>query len=103
MKLLKWAAIASIGLVFKAHAFQLQDTFREPKNIMFGSAGGGSSHINWVLSILEELANRGHNITFVTHVSENFTYRDCSFIYIIVYRMINSSMEENILVFIQYL
>lgn len=72
MKLSNWATIASIGLLLSnANAFELVESFREPKNILFGSVGGGSSHINWVLSILEELAARGHNITFVTHVRKS--------------------------------
>ncbi|KAI8996804.1 hypothetical protein BDB01DRAFT_712946 [Pilobolus umbonatus] len=39
--------------------------FRQPKNIMFTSFCGGSSHVTWVLQILNELHNRGHNITYV--------------------------------------
>ncbi|KAI8875056.1 glycosyltransferase family 1 protein [Backusella circina FSU 941] len=39
-------------------------TFREPKKMGFAGAIGGSSHFNWVLSIMDELADRGHNITF---------------------------------------
>jgi UDP:flavonoid glycosyltransferase YjiC (YdhE family) len=54
--------------MMSAQGFSLDQTFREPKNILFGTMGGGSSHINWVLSILDELSTRGHNITFVTHV-----------------------------------
>jgi hypothetical protein len=68
MKPSKWAWISLLFSV--ASTLELKESFREPKNILFGSVGGGSSHINWVLNILEELANRGHNITFVTHVSE---------------------------------
>ncbi|KAI9467873.1 MAG: hypothetical protein EXX96DRAFT_502396 [Benjaminiella poitrasii] len=45
---------------------ELVESFREPKNIMFSSNFGGSSHVTWVLSIMDELYNRGHNITFVT-------------------------------------
>ncbi|KAI8359807.1 hypothetical protein BD560DRAFT_437506 [Blakeslea trispora] len=36
------------------------------KKIAFFSAVGGSSHYNWVLSICEELGQRGHNTTFLT-------------------------------------
>jgi len=67
MKLFSWATFMSMALC--ARAFELGESFRQPKNILFGSVGGGSSHIEWVLSILDELADRGHNITFVTHVS----------------------------------
>lgn len=67
MKLVLWLTVIWTTLSL-SNAFELKDTFREPKNILFGNVGGGSSHINWVISILEELANRGHNITFVTHV-----------------------------------
>lgn len=66
MKLTLWATLVSMAL--GVQSFELGESFRQPKNILFGSVGGGSSHINWVLSILDELANRGHNITFVTHV-----------------------------------
>jgi hypothetical protein len=48
---------------------ELFRTYQEPKNIMFASMFGGSSHVNWVLTILDELSTRGHNITFVTSVS----------------------------------
>ncbi|KAI9468890.1 MAG: hypothetical protein EXX96DRAFT_589615 [Benjaminiella poitrasii] len=44
----------------------LTENLREAKNIMFSSNLGGSSHVNWVLLILDELYQRGHNITFVT-------------------------------------
>lgn len=53
-----------------AHVDQLEmlQTFREPKNIAFSALMGGSSHINWVLSILDELTTRGHTTFFVTKV-----------------------------------
>ncbi|CAO3629165.1 unnamed protein product [Mucor fragilis] len=68
MKLVSWATLVSTALC--AHAFELGESFRQPKNILFGSVGGGSTHINWVLSILDALADRGHNVTFVTHDNE---------------------------------
>lgn len=43
-------------------------SFRQPKNIAFNVFGGGSSHANWVLSIVEELSMRGHSTLFVTKV-----------------------------------
>jgi hypothetical protein len=48
--------------------FELVEDFREPKNIMFSVMMGGSSHAVWVLSILQELIERGHNATFYTRV-----------------------------------
>ncbi|KAL7313971.1 hypothetical protein PS15m_007636 [Mucor circinelloides] len=41
-------------------------SFRQPKKIAFNVFSGGSSHTNWVLSILEELSIRGHTTTFLT-------------------------------------
>ncbi|KAK4510665.1 Phosphatidylinositol-4-phosphate 5-kinase [Mucor velutinosus] len=41
-------------------------TFRQPKKIAFSVFSGGSSHANWVLSIIEELSKRGHITTFLT-------------------------------------
>ncbi|KAG0168304.1 hypothetical protein DFQ30_004951 [Apophysomyces sp. BC1015] len=41
-------------------AEQLFEDFRTPKKIVFAAVTGGSSHVNWVLSILDELAERGH-------------------------------------------
>ncbi|KAI8877854.1 glycosyltransferase family 1 protein [Backusella circina FSU 941] len=70
MKPLVIVTIALAFIVGSLDAFELKETFRTPKNILFGTVGGGSSHINWVLSILDELADRGHNITYVTHDKE---------------------------------
>ncbi|KAI7849195.1 hypothetical protein BDC45DRAFT_449105 [Circinella umbellata] len=39
-------------------------TFRTSKNILFGVTLGGSSHASWVVRILNELAERGHNVTY---------------------------------------
>ncbi|KAG1446902.1 hypothetical protein G6F56_009427 [Rhizopus delemar] len=44
----------------------LTETYHEPKHIMFMSTFGGSSHVSWVLTILDELSKRGHKITYVT-------------------------------------
>ncbi|KAI7905328.1 uncharacterized protein BX663DRAFT_469250 [Cokeromyces recurvatus] len=54
--------------LYNTHEIQdeLVENFREPKNIMFASSFGGSSHATWVLSILDELYHRGHNITYVS-------------------------------------
>lgn len=45
----------------------IQDAQR--KNIAFFSVTGGTSHYNWVLSIGEELGQRGHNFYFLSAVS----------------------------------
>ncbi|KAI9268202.1 hypothetical protein BDA99DRAFT_505187 [Phascolomyces articulosus] len=39
-------------------------SFRTPKNILFGVTLGGSSHASWVVRILNELADRGHNVSY---------------------------------------
>jgi hypothetical protein len=46
----------------------ISQTFREPKNIALAGGIGGTSHFAWVLSIMDELANRGHNMTFFAKV-----------------------------------
>lgn len=48
--------------------YQVTDNFRTSKNILFSCMYGGSSHVNWVLTILEELSNRGHSTFFQTKV-----------------------------------
>lgn len=50
---------------------QMKHTFRDiegPKNIAFCAIMGGASHYTWVLSIEEELGQRGHNVSLVTTV-----------------------------------
>ncbi|EPB85509.1 hypothetical protein HMPREF1544_07692 [Mucor circinelloides 1006PhL] len=39
---------------------------RQPKNIVIATSIGGSSHAKWVLEIGKVLADRGHNLTYVT-------------------------------------
>lgn len=53
----------------------LQSTFRDAgyKNIAFSVSQGGSSHHNWVLTIIDLLAQRGHNITYLTTASSFFS------------------------------
>ncbi|KAG1169722.1 hypothetical protein G6F70_008171 [Rhizopus microsporus] len=46
--------------------FDLEPDFRTQKNILFSCSTGGSSHIVWVLSILEELQARGHHTIYYT-------------------------------------
>lgn len=53
-------------------ATELEPTFQQKhasKNIAFFAPFGGSSHMNWVLNIGNELGMRGHNFTFLTVVS----------------------------------
>ncbi|CAO3594837.1 unnamed protein product [Absidia cylindrospora] len=53
-----------------ATAFKQQQplfpTYRTQKNILFACTLGGSSHANWVLAILNNLNQRGHDVTFAT-------------------------------------
>jgi hypothetical protein len=42
--------------------------YRTPKNIVFSTQGGGSSHHMWVLEILKEMHHRGHNVSFFSRV-----------------------------------
>lgn len=48
--------------------FDMVQDFRVPKNVLFSCLVGGSSHVHWVLSILNELESRGHNTTYITKV-----------------------------------
>nr|AOC55049.1 glycosyltransferase [Absidia caerulea] len=64
MKLLFLLVSSIITLV---SCLQLEPTFRStPKRIVFCSLLPGSSHVNWVLPWLDELALRGHDVTFIT-------------------------------------
>lgn len=63
-------SVASIFLCGTSYGKEtLVEDYFEPKHVMFMSTFGGSSHVNWVLSILNELSKRGHRITYVTRVS----------------------------------
>ncbi|KAG1316825.1 hypothetical protein G6F62_013256 [Rhizopus arrhizus] len=64
--LLSVANCISFGTAAGEDTFQLALDYRVPKNIAFSCHFGGSSPIMWVLSILEELAARGHHTTFYT-------------------------------------
>ncbi|KAG0927131.1 hypothetical protein G6F57_014930 [Rhizopus arrhizus] len=64
--LLSVANCISFGTAAGEDTFQLALDYHVPKNIVFSSSQGGSSHVVWVLSILEELAARGHHTTFYT-------------------------------------
>jgi hypothetical protein len=65
--LLTAASYINLGSA-QENVLDLVQTFREPKNILFSVNMGGSSHVLWVLSILEELAARGHHVKFFTRV-----------------------------------
>ncbi|KAF7723895.1 hypothetical protein EC973_001518 [Apophysomyces ossiformis] len=56
----------ALCLLSRAWAEQLQEDFRSPKTIVFSATMGGASHVKWVLSILNELAERGHHTIFLT-------------------------------------
>jgi hypothetical protein len=60
--------LSKYTLADKDNLLTLTETYFEPKNIGFFCAIGGSSHTTWVLTILDELADRGHNVTFLTKV-----------------------------------
>ncbi|KAI8887256.1 glycosyltransferase family 1 protein [Backusella circina FSU 941] len=61
------ASLLSLSLLSTATAAEqatIFQTFREPKNIGFAGGMSGSSHYTWVLTIMDELAERGHKIIF---------------------------------------
>lgn len=68
------AAVATTIWLFVCHLIsahvvdqlEMLQAFREPKNIAFSALMGGASHINWVLTILDELTTRNHTTVFVT-------------------------------------
>ncbi|KAG1587657.1 hypothetical protein G6F48_005792 [Rhizopus delemar] len=64
--LLSATSYISSGMTAGDNLFQLASDYHVPKNIAFSCHFGGSSHIVWVLSILDELAARGHHTTFYT-------------------------------------
>lgn len=49
--------------------FDMPQDFRETKKVLFSAMFGGSSHVHWVISILDELSSRGHNTSFITKVT----------------------------------
>jgi hypothetical protein len=56
-----------------ASPYVRQLDFRSPKNIAISVLAPGSSHSTWVLEIGQELASRGHNVTFLCKI-ENEKY-----------------------------
>ena len=71
------AALCAISLLAVSTAqaqstlLELKSTIQDAqrKNIAFFSVLGGTSHYNWVLSIGEELGQRGHTFYFLSAVS----------------------------------
>ncbi|KAI9359424.1 hypothetical protein BD770DRAFT_363034 [Pilaira anomala] len=67
-------SLLSITLICTAsvNAIDLLPTFRENnyKHIAFSGSVGGSSHHGWVLSILDTLGQRGHNVSYLTTSKE---------------------------------
>lgn len=66
------AALVTTSLLLCGQSYaqeRLIENYNEPKHIMFMTTFGGSSHVSWVLSILDELSKRGHKITYVTRVT----------------------------------
>jgi hypothetical protein len=63
--------LISASFLVCSDALGMKQTFRygNYKNIAFSASIGGASHINWVLSIGDELGLRGHNVSFLTTVS----------------------------------
>ncbi|KAI8384822.1 uncharacterized protein BYT42DRAFT_563750 [Radiomyces spectabilis] len=67
MKISAWVSLAAVSLSCMAHhghCDTFEQTFREPKTVLFSVAGGGSSHVNWVLTVLEQVAARGHRVIY---------------------------------------
>ena len=80
--LLSVASYISSGTAAGENTFQLALDYHVPKNIVFSAAQGGSSHVVWVLSILEELAARGHHTTFYTRVMSVYDTKNSLNIYV---------------------
>lgn len=59
-----------------ASPFVRQLDFRTPKNIGISVLAPGSSHTVWVLEIGQELARRGHNVTFLCKIENEKYTRD---------------------------
>jgi hypothetical protein len=83
--LLSVASYISFGTAAGENSFQLALDYHVPKNIAFSCHFGGSSHIVWVLSILEELAARGHHTTFYTRVMSLYDTKNSLNVYIFLY------------------
>ncbi|KAI9244530.1 hypothetical protein EDC94DRAFT_653910 [Helicostylum pulchrum] len=58
-------SLASTAIA-SSSTFSISPDFRAPKNVMFNCLYGGSSHVHWVIEILDELSRRGHTTFFLT-------------------------------------
>ncbi|KAI9253633.1 hypothetical protein EDC94DRAFT_546345 [Helicostylum pulchrum] len=71
---MKTSLILSLAALICAtvNALELQPTFREGnyKHVAFSASAGGSSHHTWVLSILDEVGQRGHRASYLTTSTE---------------------------------
>ncbi|KAI7902929.1 uncharacterized protein BX663DRAFT_472518 [Cokeromyces recurvatus] len=56
-----------LQLIQQASKFEILQDFRKPKRIAFSAFFGGASHVNWVLTILDELSTRDHSTFFITN------------------------------------
>ncbi|GAA5811398.1 hypothetical protein MFLAVUS_004833 [Mucor flavus] len=52
--------------IASSSTFSIFPDFRVPKNVMFNCLYGGSSHVSWVIDILDELSRRGHTTFYLT-------------------------------------
>ncbi|KAG2184419.1 hypothetical protein INT43_000328 [Umbelopsis isabellina] len=59
-----------------ASSYVRQLNFWSPKNIAISVLAPGSSHTIWVLEIAQELASRGHNVTFLCKIENEKYARD---------------------------
>ncbi|KAI8066779.1 hypothetical protein BC940DRAFT_333788 [Gongronella butleri] len=59
-------AVLYACFVVTVPALELLETYASPRTILFAATIGGSSHVNWVLEILQQLEERGHTTAFVT-------------------------------------
>ncbi|KAI8096029.1 hypothetical protein BDF21DRAFT_394307 [Thamnidium elegans] len=76
MKLYNLISILSLTttVIASSSTFVISSDFRTPKNVMFNCLYGGSSHVSWVINILDELSHRGHTTFFLTKDDHlNFT------------------------------
>lgn len=71
MKLFNLISILSLAstAIASSSTFSISPDFRAPRNVMFNCLYGGSSHVHWVIEILDELSRRGHTTFFLTMVN----------------------------------
>lgn len=68
--------LLSASLLVCSNALEMEHTYRQGsvKNIAFNAFMGGSSHHTWVLSIMDSLGQRGHNMSYLTTVKSFFSF-----------------------------